>query len=58
MKANDHDRNSIRTVKVCDEDISKSLHMIFKSFTENGIYPNEWKKGNAFFIHEKGDRQE
>ena len=46
-KAYSHDMISIRTLNNCGEFISKLLKIIFKSCTEKGQFPNEWKKANV-----------
>ena len=31
--------------------------MIFKQCIETDVFPSEWKKGNIFPIHKKGEKQ-
>ena len=39
-KAHGHDQINIRMVQICDKAIYKSLHLIFSSSKESGIFPN------------------
>ena len=48
---------SICMLKVCRESICKPLHLIFRSCTENGKFPSEWKKANVVPVHKKGNKQ-
>lgn len=57
-KAHVHDKISIHVIEISDDSIIKPLQMIFKSFMEIGIFPNEWKKMNFVPIYKKGDKQE
>ena len=37
--------------------ICRPLELIFNEYISNGVFPSEWKKGNAVPIHKKNDRQ-
>ena len=54
-KAHDHDKISIRKIKICGKSISKTLRLIFSQCT--GSFPLEWKKDNKVPVHKKGDKQ-
>ena len=56
-KAHGHDNLSIRMLKICGDSICLPLEMIFKQALLTGMFPSEWKKGNIFPIHKKGDKQ-
>ena len=56
-KAHGHDNLSIRMLKICGDSICLPLEMIFKQVLLTGMFPSEWKKGNIFPIHKKGDKQ-
>ena len=40
-KVHGHDQISIRMVQICDKAICKTLHLIFSSCIESGIFPTE-----------------
>ena len=50
-------KSSIRMVQIFDKAICKPLHLIFSSFIESGIFPNEWKMANVVPIHKRDDKQ-
>ena len=52
-KAHDHDRISIRILKLSDKAICKPLHMISMSCLKTGVFPIHWKKANTVHIHKK-----
>ena len=56
-KAHDHDKISIRMIKICSTSISKPLRFIFNHCIGNGIYLCEWKKANVVPVHKKGDKE-
>ena len=56
-KAHGHDMISICMLKICGNSIYKPLQLIFRSCTENGKFPSEWKKANVVPIHKKGNKQ-
>ena len=47
----------ILVLNICGDSISKPLEIIFKSCSEKGQFPNEWKKANVVPVHKKGDKQ-
>ena len=56
-KADDHDMNSIRLLKLCGESIYRPLNIIFKTGLNTGKFPLEWKKGNVLPVHKKDDKR-
>ena len=56
-KAHGHDMISIRMLKICGNSIYKPLQLIFRSCTENGKFPSEWKKANVVPVHMKGNKE-
>ena len=56
-KAHGHDQINIRMIQICDKAIGKSLHLIFSSCIESGIFQPKWKKANAVPIHKREDKQ-
>ena len=56
-KAHDHDKISIRMLKICKNSICRPLELIFNDCLENGIFPSDWKKGNVVSVHKKNDKQ-
>ena len=56
-KSHGHDNLSIRMLKICGDSICLPLEMIFKQALLTSMFPSEWKKGNIFPIHKKGDKQ-
>ena len=44
-------------LKICDDSISNSLEIIFKSCIGKGQFSSEWKKANVIPVHKKGDNQ-
>ena len=44
-------------LKICGDSICLPLEMIFKQALLTSMFPSEWKKGNIFPIHKKGDKQ-
>ena len=55
-KAHGHDQINIRMVQIYDKAICKSLHLIFPSSKESGIFPTEWKMANVVPIHRRDDK--
>ena len=55
-KTHGHDMISIRMLKICDNSVYKLHQLIFRSCTENGKFPSEWKK-NVVPVHKKGNKQ-
>ena len=56
-KDHGHDMIRIRMFKICDESISNSLEIIFKSCIIKGQFPDNWKTANVVPVHKKGDKQ-
>ena len=56
-KAHGHNDIYIRMIKLCGKSIVKSLSIIFKNCTDNGIFRDIWKKSNIILVHKKGDKQ-
>ena len=52
-KAHGHDGISIRMVKLGDLTITKPLSIIYKTCLEEGVFPDDWKKGNIIPVHKK-----
>ena len=50
-KAHGHDDISIRMIKLCSKSNVKPSSIIFKHFTDNGIFHDIWKKSNIIIIH-------
>ena len=55
-KAHDHDKISIRMLKLCGDSFWL-LELIFKDCLTNGIFPSDWKKGSIVPVHKKNDKQ-
>ena len=43
-------------IKACGNLISFPLKLIFKSMINEGVFPEDWKKGNVVPIHKKESR--
>ena len=56
-KAHDHDKISIRIIKICSKSICKPLQLIFSQCIDTGSFPLEWKKANVAPFHKTGDKQ-
>ena len=52
-KAHGHDGTSIPMVKLCNLTITKPLSIIYKNCPLQGVFPDEWKKGNIIPVHKK-----
>ena len=52
-KAHGWDNISIRMIKLCGKAIVDPLQILFLSFLEEGVYPDDWKKSNVVPIHKK-----
>ena len=52
-KAHGWDNISIRMIKLCGKAIVDPLRILFLSFFEEGVYPDDWKKSNVVPIHKK-----
>ena len=56
-KAHGHDGISIQMVKLCNVTITKPLSIIYKNYRQQGVFPDEWKKGNIIPVHKKNSKQ-
>ena len=52
-KVHGSDNISIRMVQLCGEAIVEPLPILFLSFLEEGVYPDDWKKSNVVPILKK-----
>ena len=52
-KADGWDSISVRITQLCGKAIVEHLRILFLSFLEEGIYPDDWKKNNVVPIHKK-----
>ena len=50
-KAHGHDGVSIRMVKLCNLTITKPMSIIYKNCLQQGVFPDERKKGNIIPVH-------
>ena len=44
-------------VKLCNLTITKPLSIIYKNCLQQGVFPDEWKKGNIIPVHKKNSKQ-
>ena len=56
-KAHDHDKISIRMLKLCGDLLYRTLELIFNDCLASGISPSDWKKGNIVPVYKKNDKQ-
>ena len=47
------DQLSVRMINTCDDSITFSLKLIFKSMINEVLFPDDWKKSNVVPIHKK-----
>ena len=52
-KAHGWDNISIRMIQLRGKAIVEPLGVLFLSFLEEGVYPDDWKKSNIVPIHKK-----
>ena len=52
-KAHRHDGISIRMLKLFNLTIPKPLSVIYKNCLQQGVFPDDWKKGNVIPVHKK-----
>ena len=52
-KAHGWDNISIRMIQLCRKVIVEPSQILFWSFLEAGIYPDDWKKSKVVPIHKK-----
>ena len=56
-KAHGHDGISIRMVKLHNLTITKSLSIMYKNCLQQGVFLDEWKKGDIIPVHKKNSKQ-
>ena len=56
-KAHDHDKISIRMLKLCGDLLYRTLELIFNDCLASRISPSDWKKGNIVPVYKKNDKQ-
>ena len=44
-------------VKLCNVTITKPLSIIYKNYRQQGVFPDEWIKGNIIPVHKKDSKQ-
>ena len=49
--------SNVENVWWTHESIYKPLNLIFKSYSETGQFPSDWKKANVAPVFKKGDKQ-
>ena len=52
-KAHGCDNISIRMIQLCGKAIAEPWRILFLSFLEEGVYPDDWKRSNVVLIHKK-----
>ena len=52
-KPNRWDNISIKIIKMCGESLALPLKVIFEAALNDGVFPDEWKKGNIVPVHKK-----
>ena len=50
-KAHGWDNISNRMIQLCGKAFVEPLRILFLSFLEEGVYPDDWKKSNVVAIH-------
>ena len=53
-KAHGYDGISIRMVKLCNLTITKPLPIIYKTCLQQGVFPDDWKKGLLYKLKSNG----
>ena len=56
-KARGHNGISIRIVKLCNLTITKPLSIMYKNCLQQGVFRDDWKKGNIIPVHKKNSKQ-
>ena len=56
-KANDHNKISIRMLKICGNSLRSPLEFIFNNCLANEIFLSDWKKDNIVPVYKKNDIQ-
>ena len=52
-KSHGWDNISIKMIKMCGESLALPLKMIFEAALNDGVFPDDWKKGNIVPVHKK-----
>ena len=52
-KSHGWDNISIKMIKMCGESLALPLKMIFEAALNDGVFPDDWKKGNIALVHKK-----
>ena len=52
-KSHGWDKLSITMIKMCNKTLVYPLKLIFKASTQEGVFPDCWKKANVVPIHKK-----
>ena len=52
-KSHGWDNISIKMIKMCGESLALPLKMIFEVALNDGVFPDDWKKGNIVPVHKK-----
>ena len=55
-KAHGHDDISIRMLIICDSVITEPLSIIFKNYSDCGVFPDTWKMSHIISAHKKNDK--
>ena len=56
-KAHGPDNISVNMLKLCADQLSVPLKIIFQNIINTGIFPDQWKVANVTPIHKKNDKQ-
>ena len=56
-KSHGPDKLSVKMIKLCGNELSLPLKIIFDNILLTGIFPSSWKKANVTPIHKKNDKQ-
>ena len=56
-KAHGPDNISVQMLKLCGEELSVALKIVFDNILETGIFPEQWKQANVTPVHKKNDKQ-
>ena len=52
-KAHGPDMISVQIIKLCGDDLSTPLKIIFQNILKTGIFPEQWKEANVTPVHKK-----
>ena len=56
-KAHGPDMISVQMIKLCGDDLSIPLRIIFQNIINTGNFPEQWKEANVTPVHKKKDKQ-